>query len=115
MRSLYVTLALALSATGVQAQNAASPPAADSNAVGESGFEFRLGGIYMTSAERNYYYNKTATSGTGNLGGGEGLLRGSGGGISGQALLGSISLRRSAAYSDEIRVGSGTVPTAGSV
>src|SRR5712692_2392271 len=38
-----------------------------------------------------------------------------GGGISGHALSGRISFRRSAAYSDEISVGSGTCPTAGSV
>src|SRR5437016_2742580 len=88
MRAAHIAVALLVVAGSIgsaQTQDTTAAVAADE---GSSGFEFRIGGLYLSSAERNMYLQKKANTATGNVQGGEGLLRGGAIGISARYMEG---------------------------
>src|SRR5437868_1134112 len=79
--TLIALLVLAPALGTLSAQGNTSPPPADTAGAEEgSGFEMRIGGIYV-QGDRNTYFAGKTTPGTGTMTGGEGLLRGSGAGL----------------------------------
>src|SRR4051812_10266310 len=83
-------LILASAAAVASAQTPDTSTAIDERPSGTSA-EFRIGAIYLNAAERNRYFQGHANAATANVIGGEGLLRGSGIGISGRYIEGGFA------------------------
>src|SRR5438552_15980583 len=83
MRAAHIAVALLVVAGSIgSAQTQDTTAAVAAADEGSSGFEFRIGGRYLSSAERHMHLQEKANTATGNVQGGEGLLRGGAIGIS---------------------------------